>query len=290
MRVAIIGGSGKMGRWFASFLLKEGREVIIAGRNEKKLLEAKAQLGVEVTTSFSQAAKGADVVLISVPIDNFEEVVKQLQPHLHPSQIIIDFTSIKVFPVEIMHKYIKTGLMLGAHPVFGPGAKDILNQNFVLTPTNEKETALAQKIKQYLEARGARATLMTPQEHDETMAIILGLSHFISIVSADTLLSFNNLKQMEAISGTTYKLLLTLIESVISEDPELYSSLQMHLPKLTEVEELFQRRVKIWADIVKNKDRQEFVSRMSDLKERLEKSDPDFEKAYENMYKLLERL
>ncbi len=288
MKVAIIGGSGKMGRWFANFLLKDGKEVIITGRNERKLLEARQQLGVEVATSM-EAVKNADVVLISVPIDNFEEVVKQLPPYLNPKQVIIDIMSIKVFPVEAMHKHIKTGLVLGAHPMFGPGARDILNQNFVLTPTNQKETALAQKVKQYLEARGARATLMTPQEHDEMMAVILGLSHFIGIVSADTLLSFDKLKEMGAIGGSTYKVLLTLAEGVISEDPEFYASLQMNLPRMTEIEEQFQRSSKTWADIVRNKDRQEFVRRMNTLKDKLEKADPDFRKAYENMYKLLER-
>jgi len=34
VKVAIIGGSGGMGRWFASFLLKDGKEVVITGRNE----------------------------------------------------------------------------------------------------------------------------------------------------------------------------------------------------------------------------------------------------------------
>ncbi len=287
MKVAIIGGSGKMGRWFASFLSKDGQEVVITGRNEKKLLEAKEQLGVEATTNNIEAVKSADVILISVPIDNFEEVVKQLQPYLHSKQVIIDITSIKVSPVEIMHKYIKTGLVLGAHPVFGPGAGDMLNQNFVLTPTNEPETALAQKVKQYLAERGARVTLMTPHEHDEMMAVILGLSHFIAIVSADTLLSLGRLKQMEAIGGSTFKVLVILMESVISEDAELYASLQMNLPKVTEIEALFQKNSKAWADIVKNKDGQEFAKRMNTLKDRLEKSDPDFRRAYENMYKLL---
>ncbi|MBA7680792.1 T-protein [subsurface metagenome] len=290
MKVAIIGGSGKMGQWFASFLLKDGKEVVIAGRNEKRLLKIKQQLGVEATTNLSSAVEGADIVLLSVPIDNFEEVVKQLQPHLKPDQIVIDITSIKTLPVEIMHKYIGTGLVLGTHPVFGPGAKGVRNQNFVLTPTNEKETALAEKIRQHLEARGARVALMTPQEHDEMIVIILGLAHFIAIASADTLLNFNRLKQMAAIGGPTYKVLLTLAESVITEDPELYASLQMNLPRITEIEELFLRSSKTWADIVKNKDRQEFISRMNSLKDRLEQDDPDFGKSYEDMYKLLEGL
>ena len=53
MRVAIIGGSGMMGRWFANFLLKDGKEVVITGRNERKLSEARQQLGVEVATGLS---------------------------------------------------------------------------------------------------------------------------------------------------------------------------------------------------------------------------------------------
>ena len=278
-----------MGRWFASFLLKEGKEVVITGRNEKKLLEVKQQLGVEVAKNV-EAVKGADVILLSVPIDNFEEIVEQLHPYIQPRQVVIDITSIKVFPVETMHKYIKTGLTLGTHPVFGPGARGIANQNFVLTPTNDDETALAQKVREYLEAKGARATLMTPQEHDEMMSVVLGLAHFISIVSADTLASFDKLQLMRAVGGSTYKVLVTLVESVISEDPELYAALQMSLPNVREIEELFQRSSKMWADLVKNKDRQGFVKRMTALKDRLEKGNPDFGKAYENMYRIVEGL
>jgi prephenate dehydrogenase len=289
MKIAIIGGSGKMGRWFANFLLKDGYEVVITGRNEGKLLEAKRQLGVDAATNV-EAAKQAEVIIISVPVDNFEEVVEQICPYTHPEQVIIDITSIKAFPVEIMHKHIKRGLVLGAHPMFGPGARGIANQSFVLTPTNEEETALAQKIREYLETRGARATLMNPDEHDEMMAVILGLSHFIAIVSADTLLSFDKLKQMRAIGGSTFKLLLTLAEGVISEDPEFYTSLQMNLPNIAEVEKLFQRRAKTWADLVENKDRDKFAQRMNELKDRLYQVNPDFGKAYEDMYKLVEGL
>ncbi|UCH42302.1 MAG: prephenate dehydrogenase [Dehalococcoidales bacterium] len=287
MKVAIIGGSGKMGRWFADFLIKDGNEVIIIGRNEEKLLAAREQLGsVEATTDFT-ATGTADLVIVSVPLDHFEAVIKQLQPCLKPGQIVTDITSVKVFPTAIMHKYMKTGLVLGTHPVFGPGARDIRNQNFVLTPTSPEENDLAEKARQYLTSREARVTLMSPQEHDEMMAFILGLSHFIAIVSADTLLSFGRLKQLEAVSGSTYKVLLTFVESVISEDPELYASLQMNLPGITDIERLFLENARTWAEMVKSRNSAEFISRMNVLKEGLEKNDPDFSKAYQNMYRLL---
>jgi len=286
VRIAIIGGAGKMGRWFAGFLLKEGKEVVISGRSEKKLWEAKRQLGVEVASNV-EAVKSADVVLLSVPIESFAGVVEEISPQVKPGQIVVDITSIKVLPVTIMHQHLKTGLVLGAHPLFGPGARGITNQNFVLTPTNDEERALAQKVRGYLESRGAKVSLMTPQEHDEKMAIVLGLSHFIAIVSADTLLGAAKPKLPETMGGITYKVLLTLVESVISENPELYASIQMNLPNITQIEELFYQKVGEWADLVKKKDRRKFVQQMKVLKDKLEKSDPDFGKAYENMYRLV---
>ena len=289
MKVAIIGGSGKMGRWFARFLLKEGKDVLLVGRSKAKLEEARCQLNVSITTDIEDV-KLADVVLISVPVDHFEETVKRLSPHTQSDQAILDITSVKVLPIEAMHRYIKRGQVLGTHPVFGPGARSLTNQNFVLTPTDEQENRLAEKVKSYLETKGARVCLMTPREHDDMMAIILGLAHFIAIASADSLINFERLKEMEAIGGITYKVLLTLVESVISEDPELYASLQMNLPGLPDFQERFQQSCREWAELVKQKDRQQFIRRMKAIREKLESNNPDFGKSYDNMYKIADNL
>ncbi len=278
-----------MGRWFAAFLRDEGKEVLITGRDQKKLAEAGRQLGVEVASNL-EAVKGADVVVLSVPIDSFESVVREISPALKSGQIVVDVTSVKTAPVDIMHRHLGTYVVLGTHPLFGPGARSIANQNFALTPTNAAEAALAEKVKEYLEGRRGKVSLMTPQEHDDMMTVILGLSHFIAIVSADTLLGSSKLKKMQALGGITYKVLLTLVESVLTEDPELYASLQMNLPHVAEVERLFQSRAKDWADMVESGDRQQFIRRMRALRKGLEQEAPDFGKAYENLYRIAEGL
>jgi len=104
------------------------------------------------------------------------------------------------------------------------------------------------------------------------------------------LLNLGSLKQMEAVGGSTYKLLLTLVGSVISEDPEFYASLQMSLPNMAKIEELFQRKLKNWAELVKNRDQRQFVHRTNSLKDKLKEDNPNFEKAYQNMYQILEGL
>ncbi len=289
MKIAIIGGSGKMGHWFASMLEAEGRDVLLIGRDHKKLEESRGGLKASVSTDISDV-ETADTVIISVPVDRFEETIKKLSPHTRVEQIILDITSVKTLPVAVMHKYINKGRVLGTHPVFGPGARNLVNQNCVLTPTNQSEHELAQKVKDYLEGRGAKVSLMTPDQHDEMMAVILGLAHFIAIVSADSLAAFDRLKQMEPIGGVTYRVLLTLVESVISEDAGLYASLQMNLPHLPQFQQRFRQNCQEWAEIVKQKDSQRFVQRMQAIRQKLEAGNPDFGKSYDNMYRFAEVL
>ena len=189
-------------------------------------------------------------------------------------------------PVAVMHRYIKYARVLGTHPVFGPGARGVAGHNFVLTPTCSREEKLADTVCKFLTSRGANVRIMSPEEHDRLMAIILGLAHFISIVSANTLVDYGHLKEMEGVQGITYRALLTLVESVLSEDPELYASLQMNLPHLADAQKIFIKNAELWTDIVKNKDREAFVQRMKRLREQLEKNNPKFGKSYDNMYRL----
>lgn len=288
MRVAIIGGYGKMGRWFADFLQKDGNEVVLYGRNEEKLSAAGRELDVDIETNLSQAVSHARLVIVSVPIDNFTGVIKQLKPCLTSGQIVMDVTSVKVMPVSVMHEYLDNVTVLGTHPVFGPGARSARNQNFILTPTNDAEQAIGDKVRDNLVDKGGLVTMMTPEEHDHLMAVVLGLSHFIAIASADVLLGFEQLQKMKAIGGPTYRVLLTLAESVITEDPELYASIQMNLPGLPEMEELFKTTTETWSDIVKSGNRQQFIDKMNLLKEKLPEADPDFGRSYRDMYKILD--
>lgn len=288
MRVAILGGYGKMGRWIADFLLKDGKDVVLYGRNEQKLLAARHEMGVDTDTDLSRAVSNAGLIIVSVPIDSFSGVIEQLKPCLTSGQVVMDVTSVKVIPVRVMHEYLDNVTVLGTHPVFGPGARSARNQNFILTPTNNAEMAIADKVRNKLAEKGGIVTLMTPEEHDHLMAAVLGLSHFIAIASADVLLSFEQLQRMKAIGGPTYRVLLTLAESVITEDPELYVSIQMNLPGLPEMEELFKKTTETWADIVKSGNRQQFIEKMNLLKEKLPEADPDFGRSYRDMYKILD--
>jgi prephenate dehydrogenase len=288
MKTAVVGGAGKMGVWIARFLRSEDIDVVLIDNNKDRLAAACTELKVSGTTDF-KAVSDSDLIIISVPIAAFGQIAEALSPFVQKGQIIIDVTSVKAMPVEVMHKHFSECTVLGVHPVFGPGATAIKGHNVVLTPTGDDEKALAEKARAFLEKRGARVELMTPAEHDRRMAVVLGLAHYIAIVSGDTLLDIDNLADMEIASGITFRVLMTLVASVLGEDPSLYAAIQTSLPELPAFEESFINKASEWAKLVKNKESAEFTSRMSELRAKLGRISLAPGEAYRNMYRITDK-
>jgi prephenate dehydrogenase len=286
MKTAVL-GAGKMGVWFARFCKEKGDTVVLADRNAEKLVKLKTELKVE-TADFVEAVRGADNVLICTSISSFEEIVKKIAPATHKGQAIMDICSIKEFPVDIMHKYLKDATVLGTHPVFGPGSNGVAHKAYVLTPTNPQEQAFAEKYKQWLEKEQAHVFIMTPKEHDDLMSIILGLPHFIGLVACETLLAQKGFAESKKLAGTTYRMLFTLAEATAMETPDLYANVQTKLAGLGKMEELFIANAQEWLDLMKQKDSKEIMARMERLRAKLEKADSEYGKSYETMYKMLQ--
>ena len=286
MRIAIL-GAGKMGVWFAKFFLAEGYSVVVADRKKEKLTKLKKALAVE-TADFAEAVENADRILICVSISAFEEIVKKISPAVRDGQIVMDICSIKEVPVKTMHKHLKGSLILGMHPVFGPGSTTIENKTLVLTPTNSQEAAFAEDFKKWLETKKARVFVMPPQKHDQLMSVVLGLPHFLGLVACDTLLEQANYPETKDVAGTTYRMLFTLAEVAALENPELFASLQLSLPELEKIEGSFIEKANEWLTLIKQKDRAAIASKMEQLKDKLMDKSGDHERSYKIMYKMLE--
>ena len=286
VRTAVL-GAGKMGVWFTKFCKENDEEVILASRNKEKLARLSKELGVE-TADFEEAVKKADNVVICVSINSFEEVVKKIAASVRKGQTIVDICSVKEKPVKIMHKHLGKALILGTHPVFGPGSRGVKNKTYILTPTNAKEKEFAEKYKGWLEKVGARVFIMSPRKHDELMSVVLGMPHFLGLVSCDALLEQSGFADAKKVAGTTYKMLLTLAEATALETPDLFATLQTSLPDLERIEDLFISKAEEWLSLVKQKDSAALAKKLEQLKEKLLQEDREYEKSYETMYKMLE--
>lgn len=280
-------GAGKMGIWFANFCKENGEHVILADRKKEKLRGLGQELGVE-TAGFAEAVQKADNIILCVSISAFEDVVRRIAENVREGQNVLDICSVKQQPVKIMHQYIKGATILGTHPVFGPGSKGVRNKAYILTPTNEKEKAFAEKFRGWLETVGARVFIMSPEKHDQLMSIVLGLPHFVGLAACDTLLEQPDFLETKKVTGTTYRMLFTLAEATALETPDLYANLQTSLPQMGNIEDLFIKKAEEWLSLVKRKDAAAIMRKLENLKAKLVQTDAEFEKSYETMYKMLE--
>ncbi len=287
MKTAVL-GAGKMGVWFAKFCMEKGDNVILSDRKAGKLSRLGRELGVETTTDFTEAVKAADRIMICVSISSFEEVVKKIGPSVRDGQAVMDICSIKEYPVRVMHEHIKNGLVLGTHPVFGPGSGGVKHKAYVLTPTNAAEEKYADGFKKWLESEEAHVFIMPPEKHDQLMSIVLGLPHFLGLVACETLLEQKDFSETKQVAGTTYRMLFTLAEATALETPDLFANLQIKLPELGKIEDQYIAKAQEWLDLIKQKNPQAIVDRMEQLKTKLLKADPEFAESYEVMYRMLE--
>ena len=287
MRIAVI-GAGNMGGWFTKLFKTEGFSVVVSSRTKSKAEALKTAFGIDVARSNVEAVEGADWILLCVSLESLDAVLMEIGSHVRPDQVVMDIGSIKEIPVNLLHKYVKHCITLGTHPVFGPGARSLEGQNFVLTPLGDEEKTFADEFRDWLEIRGAVVSLLSPRKHDELMSLVLGFPHFVGLVAGDTLMNSSNFVEAKRVGGVTYKLLLTLAEAVSSEEPVFYSGLHMSLPEMEQIENLFLEKVTEWIKLVKKKDCSGFGRRMKQVKKRLGELDSDYELAYRAMYRLLD--
>jgi prephenate dehydrogenase len=236
MKVTIIGGAGGMGRWFAGFFKENGVEVWIVDKSEHTE-EIATQIGVQfLNTDILKLIEGkverkdeivdTDVLLISVPIDITGRVIERLGPKMHKGSLLMDITSVKKMPIEMMDRFANEGVeILGTHPLFGPTAKSMQGQTIVFVPL--RKGYLYERIYEMFERNGARIEVLTAEEHDEIMSVILGLTHFILLSFGITLKNLDfDVERSRKFMSPMYEIIVDFVGRLLHQDPHLYAMIQ----------------------------------------------------------------
>lgn len=99
--IAVIGGTGHLGKGIARRLAKAGHQVTIGSRTAEKAEAVAAELGNGAKGAANDdAAKGQDVVIVAVPYDSQESTLKQIREHV--GQAIVVDTTVPLVPPKVM--------------------------------------------------------------------------------------------------------------------------------------------------------------------------------------------
>ncbi len=249
--VAILGGHGQMGALLARLFGDMGHRVLIVDRDTE--LRAAA------------AAAESDVVVISVPIDDTDRVIRDVGPHLREEALLMDITSIKEAPIATMLASTRASVV-GTHPMFGPGVHSLQGQRFVVC--RARGDAWADWVVNTFTARGLTVTEATPVQHDRAMSIVQVLTHFQTQVLGLTLAKLGvPLDETLRFTSPAYLLELYVAARHFAQDPQLYGPIEMRNPGTPQVALAFRDAAEELGAVLANGDQAAFSAMFENVRE-----------------------
>lgn len=198
-RLCII-GVGLIGGSLARALKAAGAcgEVVGYGRNPEALRRA-LELGVidRAESDIASAARGADVIVLGVPVGAMEAVLGELKPHLEPRTILTDVGSTKGSVVEAAKRVFGTlpPRFVPGHPIAGTEQSGVeasfaelyRQRRVILTPDAATDREALETIRRMWQQTGAEVIEMPVAHHDEVLAATSHLPHLLAFTLVDTL-------------------------------------------------------------------------------------------------------
>lgn len=248
--VAVIGGHGGMGSLLARVFGDLGHQVLVS----------------DVSTPLRprEAAAAADVIVISVPIDVTEEVIRDVGPAVREDALLMDVTSIKQAPVEAMLAASRASV-LGTHPMFGPGVHTLQGQRMVLC--RARGDAWADWVSSMFAARGLVVTETSPEQHDRVMAVVQVLTHFQTQVLGLALVKVGvPLAETLQFTSPAYLLELYVAARHFAQSPDLYGAIEARNPRTGDVTDAFNAAARELADILRRDDQARFQAMFEEVR------------------------
>jgi prephenate dehydrogenase len=198
-RLCII-GVGLIGGSLARALRRANacKHITGCGRSDEHLQRA-LELGVidEYTTDIAHAVKGADMVVLSVPLRAMPAIFRIIDAHIDPHAIITDVGSAKSTVEQAARENLLNNIQqyVPGHPIAGTEQSGVEasfaelynDRRVILTPLQENSQETIERVKQMWEATGALVQLMPVDHHDEILAATSHLPHILAFGLVDTL-------------------------------------------------------------------------------------------------------
>lgn len=241
----VVGGEGRMGRWFTRFLADQG---YVAGALDLR------STGEE--HAWAEAAlPAADLVVCSTP-PTATAALYERWIRSPPSGVIVDIASIKTPLIAPIRRLQAAGATVASiHPMFGPSVVLLRDCDVVICDTGD--AAAAAMVEQLFTSTTARLINLPLDEHDRVMADVLTLAHATVIAFALALPD-----TAVPVRSTTLGALQTLSANLVRESPDVYYEIQALNPDSAGALDRLARAIDRVRDAVESRDAGAFTELM----------------------------
>ena len=207
----LIIGIGLIGSSIALSLKKNGiaKNVIGFSKTEKTRKIAKKKCIVDETINkISNRISEMDLIIICSPLSTYEKIFNLINPYLSEKTIVTDVGSAKSLVIKNFHSSKDRVFdFIPAHPIAGteqsgPNAgfhELFVNRWCIITPISGNKKRNINIVKKMWKSMGSNVEIMTPERHDQTMAITSHLPHLIAYNIVSTAADIENVTKSDVI-------------------------------------------------------------------------------------------
>ncbi|WP_313077024.1 prephenate dehydrogenase/arogenate dehydrogenase family protein [Melaminivora sp.] len=211
-------GCGLMGGSFALACRRAGLVQRVVGYSASPASTARArQLGVidAEAASAREAAEGADLVLLAVPVAATGATLAAIRPAVTAQTLIMDVGSTKGDVVHAAQQALQ-GLctrFVPAHPIAGrevagvehADARLYQGARVILTPTAQTDTAALQRAEGLWTALGCHVQRMAPEVHDAAFAAVSHLPHLLAFAMMGSIAAQPHAQALLSVAGPGFR-------------------------------------------------------------------------------------
>ena len=274
-RVAII-GVGLIGGSIGLAIKKKGLAKEVVGVFRRRSTFAKALKRKAIDKGFmnvSDGVRGADLIIIATPVSSIVKNGREAMEYAKPGAIITDVGSTKGEIIKELEKRVtgsSRAAFVGSHPMAGSEhnsveyAREKLLEEApcIVTKTAKTNRRALAKVVKFWEMLGAKVKMMTPAEHDRSVALVSHLPHIVAFGLAGAVPEKDMAYAAEGFKDTT---------RVASSDPRLWADIfLMNRKEVTSACRLFE---KYYKNILKALAKEDYSGVVRALKKAKDKRD-----------------
>ncbi|HEY2629584.1 MAG TPA: prephenate dehydrogenase/arogenate dehydrogenase family protein [Usitatibacter sp.] len=206
--IAII-GVGLIGGSFALAVRRAGLAASVVGYDrDPSALQRAAELGVidRAAESVSEAVRGSELVMVSVPVRAIGRVLHDVGLSLDAEAVVTDAGSTKGEVVRTAREELRERFprFVPGHPIAGRETSGVdsaqvelfRGARVVLTPEAETLPQAVSLVRSAWEGAGARVSTASAEEHDRIFAAVSHLPHLLSFALVNEIASRGNAAEL----------------------------------------------------------------------------------------------
>lgn len=190
-KVALI-GLGLIASSMAHAMRAKGLAGQIVGHAKSAETRAVAlEIGLcdHVYATAAEAVVDADLVVLAVPVGAMAAIAAEIGPYLAAGATVTDVGSVKQAVIAAVQPHIPMGVhFIPGHPMAGTeysgprsGFATLFdNRWWLLTPTADTDAQALNRLRDLVQAMGAKVDTMDPAHHDLVLAVVSHTPHLIA--------------------------------------------------------------------------------------------------------------